>query len=44
MDEAEYAERAQRTRAELATELEPMEFYARAYRGILQGEPVEGIS
>jgi glycosyltransferase involved in cell wall biosynthesis len=44
MGEAEYAERAQRTRAELATELEPMEFYARAYRRILQGESVEGIS
>ena len=43
MSEAEYAERAQRTREELATELEPMEFYARAYRRILQGEPVEGV-
>ena len=43
MGEAEYAERAQRTREELATELEPMEFYARAYRRILQGEPVEGV-
>jgi glycosyltransferase involved in cell wall biosynthesis len=43
MSEAEYAERAQRTREELACELEPMEFYARAYRRILQGEPVEGI-
>ena len=32
MSEAEYAERAQRTRDELATELEPMEFYAQAYR------------
>ena len=42
MSEAEYAERAQRTRQELATELEPMEFYASAYRRILQGEPVEG--
>jgi hypothetical protein len=44
MGEAEYAERARRTRDELATELEPMEFYARAYRRILRGEPVEGIS
>jgi hypothetical protein len=43
MSEAEYAERGQRTREELATELEPMEFYARAYRRILQGEPVEGV-
>jgi glycosyltransferase involved in cell wall biosynthesis len=41
MSEAEYVERAERTRAELATELEPMEFYARAYRRILRGEPVE---
>jgi glycosyltransferase involved in cell wall biosynthesis len=41
MSEAEYAERAQRTREELATELEPMEFYPRAYRRILRGEPVE---
>ena len=38
MSEAEYAERADRTRDELATELEPMEFYARAYRRILHGE------
>ncbi len=43
MNEGEYVERARRTRDELATELEPMEFYARAYRRILQGEPVEGI-
>lgn len=42
MGEPEYAERAQRTLEELATELEPMEFYARAYRKILQGQPVEG--
>lgn len=40
MDEAEYAERARRTREELATELEPMDFYARAYRQILRGEIV----
>ncbi len=32
MSEADYAERATRTRAELATELEPIEFYAQAYR------------
>lgn len=38
MDEIEYAERAQRTRAELATELEPMEFYPQAYRRICRGE------
>jgi len=42
MSEPEYAERARRTRQELATELEPMEFYARAYRRILQGELVQG--
>jgi glycosyltransferase involved in cell wall biosynthesis len=42
MSDAEYAERAHRTREELATELEPMEFYARAYRQVLQGQPVEG--
>ncbi len=42
MSEAEYAERAQRTREELATELEPMEFYARAYRASFRAEPVEG--
>ncbi|MFN2508779.1 MAG: glycosyltransferase [Chthoniobacterales bacterium] len=37
MDEAEYAERATRTREELKTELEPIEFYARAYRRITGG-------
>lgn len=42
MSEPEYAERAERTRKELATELEPMNFYPRAYRRILRGEPVEG--
>jgi len=41
MSEAEYAERARRTREELATELEPLEFYPRAYRRILRGEPVD---
>jgi glycosyltransferase involved in cell wall biosynthesis len=35
MSESEYAERATRTRAELATELEPMEFYPRAYRRVV---------
>ncbi len=32
MSEAEYADRAHRTRAELADELEPLEFYPQAYR------------
>jgi hypothetical protein len=32
MSEAEYAERARRTKAELATELEPTDFYAREFR------------
>ena len=41
MSEAEYAERARRTREELATELEPMEFYPRAYRRILRGESLD---
>ncbi len=36
MSEAEYVERATRTREELATELEPMEFYAKSYRRIVQ--------
>ena len=35
MNETEYAERAARTRDELATELEPIEFYARAYRRLV---------
>jgi glycosyltransferase involved in cell wall biosynthesis len=38
MSENEYAERATRTRKELATELEPMEFYAQAYRRLAHGE------
>ena len=42
MGEPEYAERAQRTREELAAELVPLEFYAQAYRQILNGEPVQG--
>jgi glycosyltransferase involved in cell wall biosynthesis len=37
MSETEYAERATRTRDELATELEPIEFYAQAYRRIVHG-------
>jgi glycosyltransferase involved in cell wall biosynthesis len=41
VNETEYALRAQRTRAELEAELEPMEFYARAYRRILEGKRVE---
>lgn len=41
MSEAEYAGRATRTKQELATELEPIDFYARAYRQILNGEPVQ---
>lgn len=41
MSESEYAERSRRTREELATELEPMEFYPAAYRKILRGETVE---
>jgi len=40
MPPAEYAERAARTRAELAHELEPLDFYARAYRSILRGQPI----
>jgi glycosyltransferase involved in cell wall biosynthesis len=38
MSEAEYAERATRTREELAKELEPIEFYARSYRRIVRGK------
>ena len=41
MSETEYAERATRTREELAHEIEPMDFYARAYRRILSGESVD---
>ncbi|MEY2542050.1 MAG: hypothetical protein QOI22_1652 [Verrucomicrobiota bacterium] len=41
MSATEYAERAERTREELASELEPLNFYARAYRHILSGEPME---
>jgi glycosyltransferase involved in cell wall biosynthesis len=41
MSEAEYASRAQRTREELAAELEPMEFYPRAYRRLLRCEPLD---
>jgi glycosyltransferase involved in cell wall biosynthesis len=38
MDETEYFERATRTREELATELEPIDFYARSYRRIVHDE------
>ena len=41
MSETEYGERATRTREELAHELEPMDFYARAYRRSLGGESVD---
>ena len=40
MDEVEYAERAAKTRAELSHELEPLTFYARAFRSLLRGESV----
>jgi glycosyltransferase involved in cell wall biosynthesis len=39
MSEIEYAERATRTREELAHELEPMDFYAHSYRRILTQGP-----
>jgi glycosyltransferase involved in cell wall biosynthesis len=42
MKDADYEDRARRTREELATELEPIAFYSRAYRQILRGEPVAG--
>jgi glycosyltransferase involved in cell wall biosynthesis len=41
MSESEYVERATRTREELVNELEPATFYARAYRSVLRGDPVE---
>jgi len=41
MSEAEYAERATKTREELERELEPIEFYARAFRRLLRREAVE---
>ena len=40
MSEVEYAERAERTREELATQLEPIEFYAQSYRRILHRDSV----
>ena len=40
MSEIEYAERAERTRQELALELKPIDFYAHSYRRILRGETV----
>ena len=39
MGEEEYAQRATRTRDELATELEPIEFYAQAYRRLAGHAP-----
>ena len=41
MNESEYAERANRTREELEKELEPLDFYARAYRHLVRGEPIQ---
>jgi glycosyltransferase involved in cell wall biosynthesis len=41
MNETEYIERSNRTRDELQGELVPLEFYAKAYRQVLQGKPVE---
>lgn len=41
MSETEYVDRANRTRDELQHELVPMDFYARCYRHILRGEPLE---
>jgi glycosyltransferase involved in cell wall biosynthesis len=41
MSEIEYAERARRTREQLKDELEPMDFYARAYRRILAEEQAD---
>jgi len=41
MTEAEYLDRANRTREELQHELEPMDFYAQSYRRILRAELVE---
>jgi glycosyltransferase involved in cell wall biosynthesis len=38
MSTEEYARRSQRTKEELADEMEPMEFYAQSYRRILRGE------
>jgi glycosyltransferase involved in cell wall biosynthesis len=38
MSDTEYAERAERTRQELALELKPIDFYAHSYRRILRGE------
>ena len=38
MSDAEYVERATRTRDQLADELQPIEFYAQSYRRIVHGE------
>ena len=40
MREAEYVERATRTREELQDQLVPLSFYASAYRRILAGDPI----
>ena len=40
MSETEYAERATKTREELAGELEPLDFYPRAFRQLLHREAV----
>ncbi len=39
MSESEYLERANRTRAELKDELEPIEFYAQSYRRLARRNP-----
>jgi glycosyltransferase involved in cell wall biosynthesis len=41
MDAAEYAEGARLTKEQLAEEMEPMEFYASAFRRIARGEPAK---
>jgi glycosyltransferase involved in cell wall biosynthesis len=41
MSELEYADRAKKTREELANELVPIEFYPNAYRQIVEGKPLE---
>jgi glycosyltransferase involved in cell wall biosynthesis len=41
MSEAEYADRANRTREELQSDLTSMDFYEQSYRRILRGEPVQ---
>jgi glycosyltransferase involved in cell wall biosynthesis len=41
MSDSEYVDRSNRTREELRHELVPIDFYARSYRRILCGEPLE---